>query len=260
MSGPQEMIADALREIAAQAGAPRPMADAAWRAGRRRRLAALTASAVAGAAVIVAAVLLLPLAAHGQPPSRPASQPGPAAPVSLRSPIQFRQVAAISNAPCPAGSRGLPGSLPDSAAPACFYLTGAGMTVTAVQSAQVVPSGTGGYLLEHRPHPGPDGPVCGPDPAGLRPAQPSRPGRDHHRRARDRRSRGAGRDTRRQRPDHGLRYPGPGGKPPVVPAELSNATTSARIRRARAPPGPATDPCWLIPVPKARIRQGEVTR
>ena len=147
MSGPEEMIADALRGIAAQAGAPRPMADAAWRAGRRRRLAALTASAVAGAAVIVAAVLL-PLAAHGQPPPRPASLAGPAAPVSLRSPIQFRQVAAITNASCPAGSGGLPGSLPDSAAPACFYLTGTGMTVTAVQSAQVVPSGTGGYLLE----------------------------------------------------------------------------------------------------------------
>jgi hypothetical protein len=145
MSGPEEMIADALREIAAQAGAPRPMADAAWRAGRRR-LAALTASAVAGAAVIVAAVLLLPLAAHRQPPLRPASQPGPA-PVSLRSPIQFRQVAAISNASCPAGSGGLPGT-PDSAAPACFYLTGTGMTVTAVQSAQVVLSGTGGYQLD----------------------------------------------------------------------------------------------------------------
>ena len=147
MSGPEEMIADALREIAAQAGAPRAMADAAWRAGRRRRLAALTASAVAGAAVIVAAVLLLPLAAHGQPPSRSPSQQE-LAPVSLRSPIQFRQVAAISNASCPAGSRGLPGRLPDSAAPACFYLTGTGMTVTEVQSAQVVPSGTGGYLLE----------------------------------------------------------------------------------------------------------------
>ena len=147
MSGPEKMIADALREIAAQAGAPRAMADAAWRTGRRRRLAALTASAVAGAAAIVAAVLLLPLAAHGQPPSRPSSQREPA-PVSLRAPIQFRQVAAISKASCPSGSRGLPGSLPDSAAPACFYLTGTGMTVTALQSAQVVPSGTGGYQVD----------------------------------------------------------------------------------------------------------------
>ena len=147
MSGPEEMIADALREIAAQAGAPRAIADAAWRAGRRRRLAALTASAVAGAAAIVAAVLLLPLAAHGQPPSRPPSQQG-RTPISLRSPIQFRQVAAISNASCPAGSGGLPGTLPDSATPACFYLTGTGMTVTALQSAQVIPSGTGSYLLK----------------------------------------------------------------------------------------------------------------
>jgi preprotein translocase subunit SecD len=139
------MIADALREIAAQAGAPRPMADAAWRDGRRRRLAALAASAVAGAAAIVAAVLLLlPLAGHGEPPS----PPGPAAPISLRLPIQFRQVAAITGAPCPAGARGLPGTMPGSGAPACIYLTGTGMTVTALQSAQVVPSGTGSYLLE----------------------------------------------------------------------------------------------------------------
>ena len=146
MSGPEQMIADALREIAAQAGAPRPMADAAWRAGRRRRVAALTASAVAGAAAIVAAVLLLP-AAHGQLPSQPASQTGPT-PISLRSPIQFRQVAAISSAPCPAGSGGLPGSLPGSGTPVCFHLTGTGITVTTVQSAQVVPSGGDGYLLK----------------------------------------------------------------------------------------------------------------
>jgi hypothetical protein len=158
VSGPEEMIAGALREIAAQAGAPRAMADAAWRAGRRRRLAALTVSAVAGAAAIVAAVLL-PLAAHGQPPSRPPSQPGPA-PISLRSPIQFRQVAAISTASCPAGSRGLPGSLPDSAAPACFYLTGTGITVTTLQSAQVIPSGTGGYLLKTVLSPAQTGPFA----------------------------------------------------------------------------------------------------
>jgi hypothetical protein len=143
VSGPQEMIADALREIAAQAKAPRPMAEAAWRAGRRRRLAALTLSAMAGAAAIMAAVLL-PLAAHSQPPLRPASPPGPAAPVSLRSPIQFQQVAAITGGPCPAGTRGLPGS----GTPACVYLTGTGMTVTALQSAQVVPSGTGSYQLD----------------------------------------------------------------------------------------------------------------
>jgi hypothetical protein len=109
VSGPEEMIADALREIAAEAGPPGPMAEAAWRAGRRRRLAALTASAVTAAAVLVAAVLL-PLAAHGGPahrqPPAPASQQGPAALIRLRSPIQFRQVAAMTHAPCPAGSGG----------------------------------------------------------------------------------------------------------------------------------------------------------
>jgi hypothetical protein len=146
VSGPEEMIADALREIAAEAGAPGPMADAAWRAGRRRRLAALTASAVTAAAVLVAAVLL-PLAAHGGPahrqPSASASQQGPAAPIRLRAPIQFRQVAAISPAACPAGS----GRLPDSTAPACIYLTNTGLTVTTVRSAQVVRTGAGQYAL-----------------------------------------------------------------------------------------------------------------
>ena len=157
MSGPGEMIADALREIAAEEGPPGPMAeatwragpmaDAAWRAGRRRRLAALNASAVTAAAVVAAAVLV-PLAAQGGPahrqPPAPASQQGPAAPIRLRSPIQFRQVAAISSAPCRAGSGGLPGS----GTPVCFHLTGTGMTVTTVQSVQVVSSGDGGYLLK----------------------------------------------------------------------------------------------------------------
>jgi hypothetical protein len=118
---------------------------------RRRRLAALTASAVAGAAAIAAAVLLPSAAhgpAHGQPPSRPASQQASAAPIHLRSPIQFRQVAAITGAPCPAGSGGLPGSLPGSRTPACFRLTGTGMTVTTVRSAQVTQFGAGGYVIE----------------------------------------------------------------------------------------------------------------
>jgi len=140
------MIADALREIAAEAGPPGPMADAAWRAGRRRRLAALTASAVTAAAVL-AAVVLVPLAVHGgpahRPPPAPTSQRGAAAPVSLRSPIQFRRVAAMTHAPCPAGS----GALLDSAERACIYLTGRGLTVTTVRSAVVVRTGTGQYVL-----------------------------------------------------------------------------------------------------------------
>ena len=158
MSGPGEMIADALREIAAEEGPPGPMAeatwragpmaDAAWRAGRRRRLAALTASAMTAAAVVAAAVLV-PLAAqsgptHGQP-SSPASQQGTAAPIRLRSPIQFRQVAAITPAACPAGSGGL--RLPDSGAPGCIYLTGRGLTVTTARSALVVRT-AGQYVLD----------------------------------------------------------------------------------------------------------------
>jgi len=158
VSGPGEMIADALREIAAEEGPPGPMAeatwragpmaDAAWRAGRRRRLAALTASAVTAAAVVAAAVLV-PLAAQGGPahqqPPAPASQQGPAAPIRLRSPIQFRQVAAINPRACPAGSGGL--RLPDSGAPGCIYLTRRGLTVTAVRSAVVIRTGPGQYAL-----------------------------------------------------------------------------------------------------------------
>ena len=71
MRDADQLIAGALRDIAAEAGPPRPAADAAWRAGRRRRLAGLTASAasIAGA-IALALTVLLPLAA----------EPGPAAP------------------------------------------------------------------------------------------------------------------------------------------------------------------------------------
>jgi hypothetical protein len=73
-----QLIADALRDIAAEAGPPGPVADAAWRAGRRRRLAALAASAASVAGVIALALaVVLPLtAAPG-----PASPPGPPGPV-----------------------------------------------------------------------------------------------------------------------------------------------------------------------------------
>jgi hypothetical protein len=70
------LIAGALRDIAAEAGPPGPVADAAWRAGRRRRQAMLAASAAALAGAIALALGLaggLPLtAARG-----PASPPGP---------------------------------------------------------------------------------------------------------------------------------------------------------------------------------------
>jgi hypothetical protein len=57
-----QLIAGALRDIAAEAGLPGPVADAAWRAGRRRRLAALAASAGSiAAAITLALVVVLPL-------------------------------------------------------------------------------------------------------------------------------------------------------------------------------------------------------
>jgi hypothetical protein len=70
-----QLIAGALRDIAAEAGLPWPVADAAWRAGRRRRLAwrAASAASVAGA-IALALTVVLPLTA-GAP--RPASAPGP---------------------------------------------------------------------------------------------------------------------------------------------------------------------------------------
>jgi hypothetical protein len=144
VSGTDRLIADALRELEEQAAAPRQTAAAAWRAGRRRRLAATAASAVGAAAAVAAAVLLLlPLATGGGPVRPGHAGPGvpavaPAAPISLRSPIEFRQVATIGSAPCAARSNALPGGNP----PACFHLTGTGMTLTRIESEQVAKVGS----------------------------------------------------------------------------------------------------------------------
>jgi preprotein translocase subunit SecD len=75
-----QLIAGALRDIAAEAGLPGPVAGAAWRAGRRRRLAALAASAASiAAALAVALAVVLPLtAAPG-----PASPPSPLVSITL---------------------------------------------------------------------------------------------------------------------------------------------------------------------------------
>ena len=74
MRDADQVIAGALRDIAAEAGLPGLVADAAWRAGRRRRLATLAASAASvAAAIVLALAVVLPLtAARG-----PAVPPGP---------------------------------------------------------------------------------------------------------------------------------------------------------------------------------------
>jgi hypothetical protein len=152
VSGSDDLIVDALRGIAEQAGAPRQTADAAWRAGRRRRLTVMGASAAGAAGAVGAAVAVLLAMAGGpvQPrhPLAAASQAVPGALVQLRSPIQFRQVAAIDRAPCTAGSGGLQGN----AAPAtCFHLASAGMTIIGVDSAQVAKRpGIDQYVLNIR--------------------------------------------------------------------------------------------------------------
>jgi hypothetical protein len=81
-----QLIAGALRDIAAEAGLPGPVADAAWRAGRRRRLATLAASAasVAGAIALALTVVLPLTAAPG--PASPAGPPGRLVSITL-SPV-----------------------------------------------------------------------------------------------------------------------------------------------------------------------------
>jgi SecD-like export protein len=70
-----QLIAGALRDIAAEAGPPRPLAGAAWRVGRRRRLAAPVAAAAFIAGVIALALTVVL-------PQAPA--PGPAASPHIR--------------------------------------------------------------------------------------------------------------------------------------------------------------------------------
>jgi hypothetical protein len=78
-----QLIAGALRDIAAEAGLPRPVADAAWRAGRRRRRAVLAASAASTAgAIAIALAVVLPLTAAPGPASPPAA-PSPLVSITL---------------------------------------------------------------------------------------------------------------------------------------------------------------------------------
>jgi hypothetical protein len=151
MSEPDHIIGIALRELADEAAPPRLNAGALWRAGRRRRWAAITTS-VAGAA---AAAALIPLAILGVL-AKPAPAPGPASTHRL-VPIQLRQVARIADSRCPPRSHGLPGISKDE----CFYFTHTRMTISrfaAVKIAQQqVTCGGAGRRAMHA-----TGPVPGP--------------------------------------------------------------------------------------------------
>lgn len=151
MNRSEQLIADTLRDIAAEAPAPRPMADTAWHAGRRRRWGGLAAAGTAGAGAIAAAIAL-PLAVAGSPGQSPGVLTGPTLPVSLDSPVQFRQVASISGHACPPGSSGVPGPASQTAAAqaGCFHLTGTGMTVSTVRAAWVTRDNNGQYALNLR--------------------------------------------------------------------------------------------------------------
>jgi hypothetical protein len=142
---PGKMIADTLRSIADEAAAPRVMADAAWRAGRRRRHA-MTAMSAAGAAAAVAVAVLLSLAAAAPgraPLHAPAASPSAVVPVRLGSPIQFRQVNKIDERACPPGSRGLPGT----GIPRCYHVARIGVTVSELKSARVAELMPGSYSV-----------------------------------------------------------------------------------------------------------------
>jgi hypothetical protein len=133
VSDTDELIADALHDLAAQAVPAPPAADALWRAGqRRRRLSVLATSASAGA---IAGALVVALTVAGLGPGHrgdPAASV-PAAPVWLRAPLVFAQVAAASRPPCAVHSAKVLAPNP----PACLRLGGFRMTVTSIESARV---------------------------------------------------------------------------------------------------------------------------
>lgn len=151
MNGTEELIATALRDIAEEASGPRPLADVAWRAGRRRRLAGVVSAASTVATAIAIAVVLLPGHAVGTPGATvrglaPESAPRQHQQTSgrLRWPLELRQVTAVSDKPCPRHSAGLPGvSEPGLKAPSeCFSLRRTKLTITIVRSATVRLSAT----------------------------------------------------------------------------------------------------------------------
>jgi hypothetical protein len=152
VSGTDELIADALRGIAEQAAVPRPMADAAWRAGRRRHRS-LMATSAAAVAIAVAAVLLPLTGILGSAQSQrlvPVVQP--AVPVHPRPLIQLGQVGRIATRPCRPGSGGVPGPAGGYAyGPTfCFHLTGQRMNITGFRSVRVARSSAKAWVVDIR--------------------------------------------------------------------------------------------------------------
>jgi hypothetical protein len=145
MNEPDDLITTALRDLAGQAAPPRVSVDVVWRAGRRRRWAAITAS-VAGAAAIA---VLVPFAvlglsarplAPGQPLTGSAGKHWP-------PPIHLEQVATVDDHGCPPRSHGLPGTSTNQ----CFFLTHTGMTISKFTITIIAPQyGARGYSLSFR--------------------------------------------------------------------------------------------------------------
>lgn len=147
MSDTDELIADALHDLAAQAIPVPSAADALWRAGqRRRRLSVLAMSAAAGTII---GALVVALTVGGLGPGGGPAAPAPVASVWLRTPLVFAQVAAASRPPCAPHSAKVLASNP----PACLRLGGFRMTVTSIESARVHQF-HGDDLLEIRLTPG----------------------------------------------------------------------------------------------------------
>jgi hypothetical protein len=135
-----DLIAGALRDLAAQAVTVPPATNAIWRAGqRRRRRNAVAISATAAGAAAVAAVLAFTLGGSRGVPSGHGGSLGAATGatgrVALWTPIQLEQVARVSIPPCTAHAKPVPGS--GGAPSTCIRFTGTGMTITRFESARI---------------------------------------------------------------------------------------------------------------------------
>jgi hypothetical protein len=142
----EELIATGLRDIAEEARDPRSLADVAWRAGRRRRLAGMISAGAGGAAAIAIAVTILSGQVAGSPVGTgkglvPASGTRLPAAITtkLRTPLELRQITGTSQQPCSPHSAGVPGvTMPGAGSSVqCFSLGPNGMTITSVRSATV---------------------------------------------------------------------------------------------------------------------------